>query len=61
VLGKLSKKPEDTAMPRKFNPYDAKAFLQTIIVFVFLFGFLVATVAATGHGVQRPSGPVQDG
>jgi hypothetical protein len=39
------------AMPRKFNPYDAKAFLQTIIVFVFLFGFLVATVAATGHGV----------
>ena len=29
-------------MPRKFNPYDAKAFLQTIIVFVFLFGFLVA-------------------
>ena len=35
-----------TAMPRKFNPYDAKAF-----VFVFLFGFLVATVAATGHGV----------
>jgi hypothetical protein len=38
-------------MPRKFNPYDAKAFLQTIIVFVFLCGFLVATVAATGHGV----------
>ena len=38
-------------MPRKFNPYDAKAFLQTFIVFLFLFGFLLATVAATGHSV----------
>jgi hypothetical protein len=38
-------------MPGKFNPYDAKAFLQTIFVLVFLFGFLVATVAATGLGV----------
>ena len=33
----------------KFNPYDLKAFLQTLIVFVFLLGFLVVTVAAKGH------------
>jgi hypothetical protein len=36
-------------MSRKFNPYDANAFLQTILVFVLLLGFLVAMVAATGH------------
>jgi hypothetical protein len=32
-------------MSRKFNPYDLKAFLQTIVAVVFLFGLLVATAA----------------
>ena len=36
-------------MSGKFNPYDFNAFLQTIIVFVFLLGFLVATTAIEVH------------
>jgi hypothetical protein len=40
-------KPSGDAMSGKFNPYDGKAFLQMIIVFVFLFGFLVAAVAVS--------------
>jgi hypothetical protein len=32
-------------MSGKFNPNDVKAFLETIIVFVLLFGFLGATAA----------------
>jgi len=32
-------------MSGKFNPNDVKAFLHTIAVFVFLFGFLAATAA----------------
>ena len=38
-------------MPAKFNPYDLKAFLQTIIVVVFLVGLLVVTAAVKGSGV----------
>jgi hypothetical protein len=38
-------------MPGKFNPYDLNEFLRTIIVFVFLLGFLVATAAIEVHGV----------
>jgi len=36
---------EEPAMSGKFNPYDLKAFLQTIIAVIFLFGLLVATAA----------------
>jgi hypothetical protein len=38
-------------MSGKFNPYDSKAFLQTIIVFVFLLGLLVATAGIEVHGL----------
>jgi hypothetical protein len=38
-------------MSGKFNPYDLNAFLQTVIVFVFLLGFLVATSAIEVYGV----------
>jgi hypothetical protein len=38
-------------MSGKFNPYDLSAFLQTIIVFVCLLGFLVATGGIEVHWV----------
>jgi hypothetical protein len=38
-------------MSGKFNPYDLKAFRQTLIVLVFLLGFVAVTAAAKGHGV----------
>jgi hypothetical protein len=38
-------------MSSKFDPYDLNAFLQTIIVFVLLLGFIAATAAIKAHGV----------
>jgi len=38
-------------MSGKFNPYDFNAFLQTIIVFVFLLGLLVAASATEVYGI----------
>jgi hypothetical protein len=39
-------------MSGKFNLYDLKAFLPTIIVFVFLLGFLVVTAVAMGSRIS---------